>query len=139
MSDPRLARSLDAYRRALDRLHEALAEPTADNPLAVDGTIQRFEFVFELAWKTLKRALAYEGVGAETPREVLREAYAARWLDDEAAWLGMLHDRSLTSHVYDSPPRSGGEEIARTIYERVRANFPTLERLHAVLRARHPS
>jgi hypothetical protein len=45
MSDSEGARSLDALGRALDRLREALAEPEA-NPLAVDGTIQRFEFAF---------------------------------------------------------------------------------------------
>ena len=33
--------------RALDRLDEALAVPP-EAPLVVDGTIQRFEFTFEL-------------------------------------------------------------------------------------------
>jgi len=37
----------------------------------IDGTIQRFEFVIELYWKTLKRLLALEGINTYTPRESL--------------------------------------------------------------------
>ena len=117
MSD-RLDQRLAAFGRTLDRLDEALAVPS-DAPLAVDGTIQRFEFAFELAWKTLKDALDDEGVETRTPREALREAYRAGWLDDEAAWLGMLRDRNRSSHVYS-------EEMAREIYARVRENAPAL-------------
>ena len=39
--------------QALDRFDEALAVPLS-NPLAIDGTIQRFEFSFELSWKAIK-------------------------------------------------------------------------------------
>lgn len=46
---------------ALDRLAGALGVP-AEQPLAVDGTIQRFEFCIELAWKML-RVLIEEGGG----------------------------------------------------------------------------
>jgi len=58
---------------ALERLAEALQEPT-ENKLAIDGTIQRFEFVIELYWKTLKRLLAWEGIQTQTPREALQRA-----------------------------------------------------------------
>ena len=36
---------------AVIRLGEALAEDSS-NPLYLDASVQRFEFVFELAWKT---------------------------------------------------------------------------------------
>ena len=42
-----LGLSIANLGRALDRLEEALAEPMT-NTLAVDGTIQRFEFGLEL-------------------------------------------------------------------------------------------
>ncbi len=115
---------------ALERLREALAEPTA-NSLAIDGTIQRFEFTIELFWKALKRLLAYEGIETSTPRETLQQAYQVGWLTDETAWLDMLRDRNQTSHAYD-------KALAREIYERVRLNFPELERALATLRRRLP-
>ena len=114
--------------RALDRLDEALAVPP-DAPLAVDGTVQRFEFTFELAWKAAKAALEDEGVATRTPREALREAMRAGWLADERAWLEMLDDRNLSSHV-DS------EAVAAEIYARIRTNAPALRALHDVLAAR---
>ena len=69
MSDRKLRQSVDNLGRALARLDEALAEPLA-NRLAIDGTIQRFEFALELTWKTLKRLLEREGVTATRPPPV---------------------------------------------------------------------
>ena len=47
MSGSEDTHELLALGRALDRLGEALDQPE-DNPLAIDGTIQRFEFAIEL-------------------------------------------------------------------------------------------
>ncbi|MFS8535532.1 MAG: nucleotidyltransferase substrate binding protein [Limnochordales bacterium] len=78
MSEAKLRQSVASLGRALGRLDEALREPDT-NPLAIDGTIQRFEFAIELLWKTLKRVLEHEGIQTRTPREALREAYQAGW------------------------------------------------------------
>ena len=114
--------------RALTRLKEALDEPE-HNTLIIDATIQRFEFVIELYWKTLKRILATEGIQATTPREVLQKAYKANWLENETAWLQMLKDRNETSHVYD-------EKKALEIYQHIRKNFPELEHTYKFLQKR---
>ena len=98
-------------------------------PLVIDGTIQRFEFTLELTWKTLKRQLEAEGIKAATPRETLKQACQAGWLDDEDAWLQMLRDRDGTSHIYD-------EAAARRIYDSIRAHYPVLRAAFETLRAR---
>ncbi len=118
MSADKIGQSLRNLEQAVIRLKEALDEPET-NPLAIDGTIQRFEFAFELNWKTLKRMLEAEGIAAATPRAVLREAFTAQWIDHEAAWLQMLNDRNDTSHTYDAA-------IARRVYGHIRDNFPIL-------------
>lgn len=118
MSARQRDRSLANLDRALARLEKALRVPR-DAPLAVDGTIQRFEFAIELTWKSLKRVLADEGVETATPREAVAQAYRARWIDDETLWLSMLRDRNATSHIYD-------EETAERIYARIGTYAPVL-------------
>lgn len=82
MSKRKIDDSLANLSKAMDRLREALEVPRTD-PLVVEGTIQRFEFVIEIFWKALKRALEYEGIVVKTPRESLKQAFAAGWLSDE--------------------------------------------------------
>jgi nucleotidyltransferase substrate binding protein (TIGR01987 family) len=114
--------------RALGRLAEALAVPE-DDPLAVDGTIQRFEFTFELFWKMLQRLLAREGVEARSPKSTLCEAYRLGWLDDEQAWLDLLEDRDLTSHTYR-------EALALEIYRRIPSHCAAMRGAFEGLRKR---
>ncbi len=111
MSEAKIRQSLHNLEKALSRLKEALAEPI-DNEIVIDGTIQRFEFCIELFWKTLKRLLLFEGIETKTPRETLKQAYQIGWLNDETAWLEMLKDRNLTSHIYD-------EVMAGEIYNHI--------------------
>ena len=112
-------RSLEQLESALQKLAEALAVPR-DAPLAIDGTIQRFEVTIELYWKVLKRLLEAEGIQAATPREALRRAFQAGWIDDEEAWLEMLQNRNLTSHTYN-------EALAGQVYDAIRRDFAVLE------------
>ena len=76
--------------------------PDALNPLEKEGVIQRFECFFELAWKTMKDYLEEGGFvfAAVTPRQVLKDAYAAKILDDGQVWIDMLDHRNLLSHSY---------------------------------------
>lgn len=120
MSERKSRTSLDHLERALDRLRDALAVP-ADAPLAIDGTIQRYEFTIELTWKTLKRALSNEGIETATPREAIVQAFKAHWIDDRSLWISMLKDRNAASHIYD-------EETARQIYNRIREYYPVMHR-----------
>jgi nucleotidyltransferase substrate binding protein (TIGR01987 family) len=78
-----------------------------------DGVIQRFEFTYELAWKATKEYLEYLGiVDRNSPKAVIKEAYAQNLITSEQNWLLMINDRNLTSHVYK-------EEMAQEIAERI--------------------
>ena len=61
MSKKSLAIKLKDFSQALAQLDEAINQPES-NPLAIDGTIQRFEFCFELAWKSTQAKLMLEGI-----------------------------------------------------------------------------
>ncbi|WP_409967161.1 nucleotidyltransferase substrate binding protein [Bengtsoniella intestinalis] len=95
---------LENFQKAVLRLAEGLDEYHAHpSTTARDGVIQRFEFTFELAWKSLKVYLQDQGVGADLqfPRQVLKEAYATKLIDDQTVWIDMLTARNTTSHIYD--------------------------------------
>ncbi len=108
-----MAGKLHFFREALSRFEEALnIEP--NNPLAVDGAIQRFEFTFELAWKAIQEKLYLsEGIEIKSPRQALMQAYVLGWILDERLWLDILDDRNHTSHTYD-------QRLASVIY----SHFP---------------
>jgi nucleotidyltransferase substrate binding protein (TIGR01987 family) len=100
---------LTLFKDALLRLSEALAVDPK-HPLALDGSIQRFEFSFELCWKSIQEILfKQEGIEVKSPRHAFEQAYTLGWITDEALWTTMLKDRNLTSHTYDQP-------LAESIY-----------------------
>lgn len=104
---------IEQLGNALSRLDESLKIAPKDSTLAVDATIQRFEFCFELFWKMLQKLLfSSEGIEIRSPKKALQEALALGWITNENAWLQMLDDRNLTSHTYH-------EDLAAEIYARI--------------------
>lgn len=101
------------FSRAINRLSKALEEEETD--VIVDGVLHRFEFTFELAWKTLKDYLEYIGVINKTgsPREVLKSAFEHGIIDNGQEWINMMLSRNSLSHLYD-------EETSREIYDNIK-------------------
>lgn len=114
---------------ALERLKEVMAVSPEENDYVVDATIQRFEFSFELFWKTLRLLQIDAGIEVGSPKQVLVEAYSLGWLADEAKWLSMLKARNLTSHVYN-------EQKANEIYQLIQQNAPMMQSEYANLKKR---
>lgn len=105
--------------------------PDSLNQLEKDGVIQRFEFSIELAWKTLKDYMEEDGFvfATITPRQVLKEAFAAKILKDGQVWMDMLDHRNLLSHTYDF---AKFEEAVRAVHDRY---LDALDQLHEFLQA----
>ena len=100
----------ESYKNALQRLQEALeAEKTVLNR---DASIQRFEFVFELAWKVCQKFLKDQGFICRSPKECMKEVFKFGLIKDDSAWLDMIEDRNLTAHTYK-------EKIAEAIFSRL--------------------
>lgn len=113
-------------RRAVGKLADALAQPKSE--FLRDSSIQRFEFTYELVWKTLKAWLFQNhGLEVHSPKEVLRESFRQGLLDDDPLWLKTVELRNLTTHTYR-------ESIAEDIY----AALPQVLRLYRDLLARLP-
>jgi nucleotidyltransferase substrate binding protein (TIGR01987 family) len=102
--DIRWKQRFQNFDRAVILLREPFERDVATlSNLEKEGTVQRFEFTLELAWKTLKDYLEYEGqvLDPVTPRNVIKEAFTAGILNDGQVWIDMLNHRNLLSHTYD--------------------------------------
>lgn len=90
---------LEQLKKALARLKEGVSE--AKDQLERDGTIQRFEFTFELVWKTLKEYALFKGVEVGSPRDAFRVAADLGLIDDPEVWFRFLEARNESAHLYD--------------------------------------
>ena len=101
---------------ATKRLKEALEQEETD--IVIDGVLHRYEFTFELAWKTLKDYLEYLGIPMNTgsPREVIKESFAHNLISDGETWIKMMLARNSLSHLYD-------EETSRQIYVAIKNEY----------------
>lgn len=101
------------FYNALDRLEESLKEEPTD--IVIDGTLHRFEFTFELAWKVIKYYLEYMGVVEKTgsPRETIQNGFKQGIISDGEEWIEMMLSRNALSHLYD-------EKESRKIYNNIK-------------------
>lgn len=110
--DVRWQQRFGNYCRALEQL-EGFLEPPALNQREQQGLIKAFEYVFELAWNTLRDLLRSQGNASLLgSRDTLREAFRLGLIADGEAWMLMIQDRNLTSHTYN---RATADAIASQI------------------------
>jgi hypothetical protein len=71
------------FERALRSLQAAQSQPPR-NDLERDGVIQRFEYTFELCWKSIRRVLLYMGRTdvSGSPRPLFRDALEEHFIQD---------------------------------------------------------
>ena len=116
LSEERFEERKQDLINATNRLKEALDEE--ENELMIDAVLHRYEFTFELAWKTLRDYLEYSGVAINTgsPREVIKESFAHNLISDGEVWIKMMLARNSLSHLYD-------EETSRQVYNEIKNEY----------------
>jgi len=106
---------------ALKRYSEVMRLEKSD--VVRDSAIQRFEFTYELSWKTLKAYLEEKGLKElYAPKEVIRSAFQAGLISNDTTWLDMVETRNETSHIYN-------EDMAEKVYNKLSAYLPLIEKL----------
>jgi nucleotidyltransferase substrate binding protein (TIGR01987 family) len=93
---------------ATHALREALK--SAQTQLERDGAIQRFEFTYELLWKTLKKILAFKGIDVNNLRDTFCEAAKNKLIEHPKFWFTVIRKRNLSTHIYN-------QEMADEIFE----------------------
>ena len=108
-TDIRWKQRFQNFHRAFRLLREALTSKNLEeySDLEREGIIQRFEYTFELGWKTFKDYLEFSDVllTEATPRRVIKECTAANIFGEAGivpeVFLEMMLERNALSHTYD--------------------------------------
>ena len=110
MSEIRWIQRFNNYKKAFSNLMETkrCIDENEINNIYTMALIQAYEIAFELAWKTLKDYLEYNGIKADTPREVIKEAFSNNIIENGQIWIEMMEARNKTSHTYK-------EELAKSL------------------------
>ena len=122
----KLEAQLGDLTKAVSRLAEVLKREKDE--FIRDSAIQRFEFCFDLSWKTMKTFLEeYAKVQCVSPRACIREAYRNELIKYDQFWLKMADMRNQASHTYFEP-------LAEEIYAALPEALQRLEELVKILK-----
>ena len=84
------------------------------------GTIQAFEYCYELSWKVMKRLLFERGRIANSPREVFRMAALEGFITDPTLWFEFIKKRNLTTHTYQEDEANSVLSICPTFSNEIK-------------------
>jgi len=76
-----------------------------------DATIQRFEFTFELAWKTMQEYIRDQGLDCKSPKSCFGTAAEIGLIKDLEIWFEYLKARNFIAHTYN-------EKLADEVYSK---------------------
>jgi nucleotidyltransferase substrate binding protein (TIGR01987 family) len=106
----KLTKRKDVFWQASQRLEESLQEFSIKDKtdryydFLRDSVIQRFEFTFDIFWKTLKDILKEQHkIMLASPRATIKECFSQNIINEKELALleDMIDDRNNTSHAYD--------------------------------------
>ncbi|HSA07615.1 MAG TPA: HI0074 family nucleotidyltransferase substrate-binding subunit [Candidatus Gastranaerophilales bacterium] len=126
MQDVRWKQRFANFERAFSNFIIVLngLKENQDNLIYKMATVQAYEMVFELSWKTLKDFLKEKRVQVEFPRDVIKESFAYEIIEDGEIWIKMLDDRNATVHTYDEQKAN---EVVNDIKNKY---YPAIEQVY---------
>src|SRR5437868_517537 len=94
--------SFEPLEEALKTLVDAVSSPPK-NDLERDGVIQRFEYTFEICWKSVRTKLFSLGRTqiSSSPKPLLRDALEEGLIENIDVWFAFLEARNSTAHTYN--------------------------------------
>ncbi|MFN3996583.1 nucleotidyltransferase substrate binding protein [Algoriphagus sp.] len=118
-NDIRWEQRFENFNKAFSKLNEAIDLSSAESlsELEIEGLIQRFEYTYELSWKTLQDVIKKRGyLDIGGPGAVLKQAFELGLIDNPEGWRRLKKSRELTSHTYYSG-------TAMVIYEDIKSEY----------------
>ncbi|MDY2630124.1 MAG: nucleotidyltransferase substrate binding protein [Clostridium sp.] len=120
--DIRWKQRFSNFKKASSQLSEFI-EKGELNKFEVQGLIQCFEYTFELAWKTMKDYLEFEGYEVKSPRSTIQTAFQNQLITEGHIWIDALEKRNLMAHTYDEEVAKQAEKLIKSEY------YPVIRKL----------
>lgn len=115
--DIRWKQRFQNFEKAFIHLQEAVEIQKEPSDLEKEGTIQRFEFTHELAWKVMKDFLNAQGIQQIIgSKDACRYAFQNELIDDGTIWMEMIKSRNETVHTYN-------ENILHSEYDKITKQY----------------
>lgn len=107
------------FSSALLNMKEIYSYEEPYDNVVLTGLVGLFEICFEQAWKMMKEILSDHGYGesaTDSPKLILKTAYAAGMIRNEELWLAALQARNNVAHAYN-------EAVALDIVKAAKSEF----------------
>lgn len=114
-----LYEKLENFNRALDNLKLCKEYAAPYDVVTETGLVNLFSICFEQSWKVMKELLEKHGYSESktgSPKMIIKLAYSAGMIQDEAGWIELLDRRNEVSHSYN-------EEVAVRIIESTKEKY----------------
>ncbi len=121
---------LNQLSRSYQKLLEALETPISQ-PLAIDGTIRRFECTYEIACETIITFYKECLNARKSHNKCLREALKQGWITDHEVWSALIESKSHASFAYS-------EQLAKDVYDTIKKSHHAFDHLITTCRGLTP-
>lgn len=115
-------KKFDNFAHALENLKLCKNYSAPYDVVTETGLVNLFSICFEQSWKAMKEILEGHGYSESktgSPKMIIKLAYSAGMIQDEAGWLELLDRRNEIAHSYN-------EEVAVIIIERTKEKYLAL-------------
>ena len=110
------------FCRALENLKDIYNYEEPYDNVVLTGLVALYEICFEQSWKAVKVILQTNGFAegqTGSPKKVLKTAYQAGIIDDEALWMNALVSRNNVAHAYN-------KDVALDLVRRTKEDYYTM-------------
>ncbi len=121
-------RKYENFCAALTNLKDIFLYSEPYDNVVMTGLVGLYEICFEQSWKAMKEVMEENGLAdfrTGSPKSILKTAYQAGMIKDEALWLQALAARNNVAHAYN---KGVAQDIVRQTKDQFYQMFLDLKR-----------
>jgi nucleotidyltransferase substrate binding protein (TIGR01987 family) len=131
MSLRKIHNSLKNLIDSLESLKVGINHDEIDS-IVIDASIYRYQVVYRLLWKSLKRILEFEGYNnLDSPRNILKLCFSIYWINSEKKWLEIIAINNEITQAYTD------KQLSINLFIRIKDIYSEIEELSIKMREKY--